>query len=419
MSEFVKRLREVLSHAVRSGVASPGSQTVYDTAEIPLADVWELYKRDTACGSSVDLLAASVKKRFYTTCTTKDKYSDAEKAKDAVDDFNKTVNLDRLLWQMSKRLVACGNDFWAKLSPEQVFRLPLNAVEKIEVAIVEAESARIPFEVTGYKLRANYGGGVLEPEKVIHWKLDDDDSPFGFGVGLLQRLLHTLTIKGTEKRPAYAAMKAKIEAIMPGIFEKYAGPDVLANVPGATDETIKKFEKAIKERTKEGTWLFYNGKDKNGGPNVSINPVQIDPRARFDGYIEHMVNQFYLGCETPLPRLFSTPGFTEASAKAALELQDMLIDPVQLDIKRRVEMVLFDPVVVRAGFDAVKAAVRLNWGNPKTPELKASDLIAAATATPPLIRPEEFRKNATKILGWELWDEEPQPGANVSQEASK
>jgi len=102
-----------------------------------------------------------------------------------------------------------------------------------------------------------------------------------------------------------------------------------------------------------------------------------------------------------------------------LELQDMLIDPVQLDIKRRVEMVLFDPVVVRAGFDAVKAAVRLNWGNPKTPELKASDLIAAATATPPLIRPEEFRKNATKILGWELWDEEPQPGANVSQEASK
>ena len=89
-----------MSPAFRSGAASPGGQTVFDTAVIPLADVWALYERDTACGSSVDLLAASVKKRFYTTCAPEDKYSDAGKAKDAVDDFNKTVNLDRLLWQM-------------------------------------------------------------------------------------------------------------------------------------------------------------------------------------------------------------------------------------------------------------------------------------------------------------------------------
>ena len=38
----------------------------------------------------------------------------------------------------------------------------------------------------------------------------------------------------------------------------------------------------------------------------------------------------------------------------------------------------------------------------------AADLISAASAsagTLPLIRPEEFRKNAVKILGWELWDD--------------
>jgi hypothetical protein len=33
-----------------------------------------------------------------------------------------------------------------------------------------------------------------------------------------------------------------------------------------------------------------------------------------------------------------------------------------------------------------------------------ADLIAAATAPVPLIRPEEFRKNAAKS-GWELWTE--------------
>jgi len=53
----------------------------------------------------------------------------------------------------------------------------------------------------------------------------------------------------------------------------------------------------------------------------------------------------------------------------------------------------------------VKAAVRLNWGSPESPEITAGDLISAATAPVPLIRPEEFRKNAIKILGWELWDD--------------
>lgn len=121
------------------------------------------------------------------------------------------------------------------------------------------------------------------------------------------------------------------------------------------------------------------------------------------------MNQFYLGCETPLPRLFSTPGFTEASARAALELQDMLIDPVQRMVKRRVEREVFAPVVKTAGFDPVKAQVRLNWGNPKAPELSAADLIAAAEKS--LIRPEEFRKNAVKILGWELWEPQGAGGA--------
>jgi hypothetical protein len=118
-----------------------------------------------------------------------------------------------------------------------------------------------------------------------------------------------------------------------------------------------------------------------------------------------MINQFYLGCETPLPRLFSTPGFTEASSRAALELQDMLTDPIARMIKRRVEREIFAVIVRQTGFDSAKAGVRLNWGSPESPEITAGDLISAATAPVPLIRPEEFRKNAIKILGWELWDD--------------
>jgi hypothetical protein len=191
-------------------------------------------------------------------------------------------------------------------------------------------------------------------------------------------------------------MKAKIERILPNIFAKYAGPDVVVQLEGQKEDTIKKYESAIKNRPEEGQWLF------SGAKSVGVYPVTIDPRARFEYYIDHMVNQFYLGCETPLPRLFSTPGFTEASARAALDLQDMLIKPMQRYIKRQVEKEIFAVIVAQNGFEDAKAKVRLNFGSPETPALNPADLIKAAELG--LVRAEEFRKNAVKF-GWELWDD--------------
>jgi hypothetical protein len=282
--------------------------------------------------------------------------------------------------------------------------MPIDAVQKIGLSKVSG--LRLPYRVTDYQLSNSYAGDSgreLKPEAVIHWRLSGD-VPSGFGVGLLQVLLHTLQVGSDDKkRPPVAYMKAKIERIMPKIFEKYAGPDVLALLEGADEETVKAFEQAIKNRDEEGAWLFYNKKG-------DIKPVTIDPRAGFGYYVDHIINQFYLGCETPLPRLFSTPGFTEASARAALDLQDMLIKPIQRYVKRQVEREIFASVVSQAGFEADKAKVRLNFGSPETPELTPADLIKAAESG--LIRAEEFRKNAVKF-GWELWD--PKPGEAIAQ----
>ena len=401
MPNIVGKLREVLSLQPVSGAASPNKRTFFDTAQIPLADVMKLYERDPTCKASVDLLAAStVGMGFYTTVN--ENYEKANEAKAAVDKFCEDINLDGLLNDMAKPLIGCGNDFWVKLTPDKLtdaVRMPIDAVQRIGLSSVP--SLKLPYKVTGYQLKSTYvgagkEGNELKPEAVIHWRIAGD-VPSGYGVGLLQVLLHTLTVD-SDRRPAVAWMKAKIERIMPKIFEKYAGPDVLAMLEGTDEETCKKFEQAIKNRGEEGAWLFYNKK-------IDVKPVTIDPRAQgFVYYIDHIINQFYLGCETPLPRLFSTPGFTEASARAALDLQDMLIKPVQRYVKRQVERELFSPIVNQAGLDAVEAKVRLNYGSPETPELNPADLIKAAESG--LIRAEEFRKNAVKF-GWELWDKKP------------
>ncbi|MBS7646323.1 hypothetical protein KEJ24_00570 [Candidatus Bathyarchaeota archaeon] len=405
MANVLRRLLEAFTAGRRqSGYAYTQSTLAYEMPTIPLADVLRLYERDPACKASVDLLAASaVGMGFYTTVN--ENYSRAEEAKHLVDQFNEEANLDTLLWEMARVLIACGNDFWLKITPERLtrlYRLPVDAIEKIEYSHLQEGWLKIPYRVEGYRLRLAYGGETLNPEAVIHWRINCLGSS-GFGTGVLQVLLHTLTFYA-DRRPAYAWMKAKIERIMPKIFEKYAGPDVLALLERADEATIQKFEKAIKSRPEEGVWLFYSGKG-------DVKPLTIDPRARFEYYIDYIVNQFYLGCETPLPRLFSTPGFTEASARAALELQDMLIKPIQRYIKRQVERSIFAPLLVQAGLNPYEARVRLNWGAPKTPQVSIADMLKAAELG--LIRPEEFRKNAVK-WGWELWDK---PSETALEEA--
>ena len=395
MSGTLKRLAEVFPFRIRSGYAVPQRALVYETPTISLSEVMKLYERDPTCKASVDLLAASaVGAGFHTT--VEDTYEKASEAKRVVDRFSENVNLDALLCDMARGLIACGNDFWLKLTPENLaglHRLPVDAVERVQQSFIEEKTLKIPYRVESYKLRQAYGGESLSAEAVIHWRINQLDSS-GYGTGVLQVLLHSLVLQ-SDKRPAFAWMKAKIERIMPKIFEKYAGPDVLALLERADEGTIQKFQQAIRNRGEEGAWLFYNGKGE-------LQPVTLDPRARFEYYVEHLINQFYLGCETPLPRLFSTPGFTEASAKAALELQNMLIKPVQRYIKRQVEREIFTAVLAQEGLDPLKAQARLHWGSPRTQEASVTDMLKAAELK--LIREEEFRKNAVKF-GWELWEE--------------
>ena len=164
---------------------------------------------------------------------------------------------------MARMLIACGNDFWLKLTPEklrEIHRLPVDAVERIEQSYIDEKQARLksPTRWKATSCGRAYGGERLSAEAVIHWRINCLDQS-GYGTGVLQVLLHSLIFQ-SDKRPAFAWMKAKIERIMPKIFEKYAGPDVLALLERADEDTIRNFEQAIKNRGEEGAWLFYNGK---------------------------------------------------------------------------------------------------------------------------------------------------------------
>jgi len=397
LSVVVKKIKQLYEKLQpNTGALLPAWRQVYgETRTVSFNDIITAYSRDPSCKAFVDFLAdQAVGAGFYTTVN--EEYAKAEETKQVVDSFNETVNLDELLQIATREIVASGNSFWLKTEPEHLQNLkilPLTGFDN-PTAIKRNQYGT----VTGY----NYSYGDVKtsftPEKIIHFRWNPTNFS-AYGTGVLQVLLTELSFNG-ETRISFLEMKARIEKIMPEIFEKYAGPDELWIFAGASDEKLAEYQKLIKSKPKAGARFVYNKAE------ADIKTVSVDPRARYEAYIEHILNQVYLGGQTPLPKLFTTPGFTEASAKAALEIAERKVMALQRFIKRTCEREIFNPLIQQAGLDPAKANCRLNWGREK-PEVQLKDLIRlaeiSATSETSYVRPEEVRKNLIKA-GFELWE---------------
>lgn len=336
----------------------------------------DVYTRDPAAKAAVDFLAdQAVGMGFYTTAA-----EGFENVKKVVDDFNESVNLDELLQTTAREITGFGNSFWEKIEPERLKNLKLLPVTSIDKILRDRYG-----EVQGYRQTAIYGGKTLDPARITHFRWNPVvQEPFG--TGILRSLCTQLKAGTGETRPSFMDMKAGIEKVMPEIFKKYAGPETMYIFEGASEKKLAEYQRLIKTMPKAGARWVYN---KPG----DIKTVAVDPRARFDGYVEHIWNQFILGLQTPLPKLFTTPGFTEASARAAIEVAERKVMALQRFVKRIVEREVFAVVIKQTGHDVVEADVRLNWGLPEKPEVEAllPMLADIARDRPDIISAKEFR----------------------------
>ncbi len=384
MSKVFKWLQERISKPV--GSLLPAHISRYgEMPAVGFEECIEAYLKDPSCKAFVDFLADQVVGMgFYTTVN--EVYPHAEEAKRLVDGLCEQVNLDGLLQIGAREIIATGNSFWEKVEPSRLMDLrilPLTSISRIK--------RDVHGNIQGYVQSATYGGKTLTPERIIHFKWNPVNGE-SFGTGVLRPLLEKLTISGGENRMSFLEMKARIERMLPEIFEKYAGPDELWVFEGVSDEQLTEYQRVIRSKPKAGARFVYNRP-------ADIKTVQIDPRTQFQTYLEHIINQVYLGGQTPLPKLFTTPGFTEASANAAIEIAERKVLAIQRFIKRIVEKEVFTLVVEQAGLDPREAGCRLNWGTPERPKIVVSDLLKAAELG--LVSAEEFR-GMMKNLGWGL-----------------
>jgi hypothetical protein len=360
-----------------------------------------VYLGDTMARSAINFLAEQIAgPGFYTTAEKAFK-----EAKAVVDDFCASVNLDELLLSTAREVVAFGNCFWEKVTParlENLKMLPIISIEKVERT---AEGV-----IQGYRQTRSYGGGLLKLGQVIHFLWNPVNAE-ALGSGLIRSLCEGLSTSINEVRPAVADMKARMQKAMIDQFEKFSGPTELWTFKNLGKDDLQIYANVLKKIPSKGARLAYNDE-------AEIKQAVVPMGRGWEPYVQSVENDFLLGLETPIPRLFTTPGFTEASARAALEAAERKVMSLQRFFKRVIEREVFNPIVEQAGFNPAEAGVRLNWGQPEKPELEFTDMLKAFELG--AIRIEELRKMLVKS-GWELTEpeNEPRPSGAASASAQK
>ena len=375
-----ERLRPALrpSKAVLPGEAPP----------IPFSELLDIYVRDPTARAAVDYLADQVVGMgFYTT-------ADIPEAKEIVDDFCERVGLDEMLQITAREVIAFGNSFWLKIEPEElreVKLLPITNVRRIH---------RTPEGmVKAYEFWSSGSAVKLRPEEVIHFKWNAVNNE-AFGSGLLRTLAEPLPIgsEGVRERKPLYVMKALVQEALVMQLLTHSSPNQLWIFPGIPPSEL--------DPSKPGTVAHEIASMPPWGARWVSNRADADvkiavPRMGrgFEMHVENITDEFILGLQTPLPKLIIKRGFTEASAKAAVELVERKVRALQRFIKRVVERQVFAPLVEQAGLDPREARVRLRWGIPERPELKIGDVLRAFELG--VISREEARAMLVEA-GWKL-----------------
>jgi len=312
-----------------------------------------------------------------------------------LNDFCEDVNLDGVLQESVLQMAYAGNLLTHKKIPnniENLYIVPITTIKNMYV----------------------------DPKTVIHWKWGmDNDEPFG--PGLIRPLLESrqVTLKystgetETVTIPPWCELKALIENDMPIAFRKWVRfktiftPEPGAPIkPGWSEEHGKKLTSGLEDVAIEAP--------------IKPQSIKVEPRRGFEPIMDYIENRIFEGCKNPVGRLFTSPGFTEASARVALLLGDRKISAFQRQVKRTVEREIFTPVLTQNGYDPKKVRARIYWNPSDKMDVTLADLIKLAYPTQPnlpeqgtytpVIDEEELREILAKSGGLDLQPKEETEG---------
>ena len=411
--ERFQKLPGKVSEALREAAAEKGlflpavKARLGEQPPVNLATLVEYYLKDPTVMAAVDYLSEQVAGTgFYTVSEP-----GYEEAKKIVDDFCDNVNMDGLLMQTSKEIIFSGNCFWEKILTNgklsSLVILPLSSIKFIIRTKIGGHPQIYIQQVGADKVE-------FTAEEIIHFRLNPVDGS-AWGTGILHSLASPKQIDETTVRPAFLDIKARVEDDIWKIVHRYAAPKRLWKFEGVGDEKLQnEYAPTIQSAPVDADFVT--------NKPVEVASLDINPAARFDGMIEHVNSQVVQGLQTPMTRLFTTPGFTEASATEATKMADRKIMKLQRDLARIIEREVFKPLLTQNDIDPLKARVRIRWGMQERPEVKIEHIVQlaqiSATSGIEYLTKDEVRNMLAKYASFEL-QEQPEDQKAIPAEKLK
>ncbi|MEM2910406.1 MAG: hypothetical protein QXO01_05020 [Nitrososphaerota archaeon] len=382
---------------------------------IPFQQYIDYYLSDPLIMSAADYIEQAVAGMGgYTT-------ADVDIAKDGIDEFNSQINLDELHLKIAKWTTLSGDFFLERIYDAyevETLKDPWTSA-KVEITVPAKDAALVdvkplPLSSIVSAVRT-YDGTILwynrlykgqqtklSPKLVVHyrWNVVDEKA---FGTGWLTSMLTEgvgFTIKGkTRKREPFVKLKEKLDDASMRLAIK-AIPRHVYVFPAMPLDILKEAQSRLEKLEPEQDFLT-NSKE------LDVKEVGVSSRAVLEFFWKHIFEQFIMGTQTHHIRLFTTPGFTEASAKVADATMERKLMAIRRFIKRITEREIFDEFLRTHGIDPVQANVRWNWGLKEEPKIEVEHLIKFAELLAqgaPVVRLDELR-GMLKRLGFMLTEE--------------
>lgn len=399
-----QKLPGKVAEAVREATAEKGlfipafKTRLGEQPTVSLATLMEYYLKDPAVMAAVDYISEQMAGvGFYTVCEP-----GFDEAKRLIDEFCAKVEMDSLLMRTAKEVVLSGNCFWEKIrstrGPDKGRLVDLKILPLSSIKFIQRDKYG---RVQSYIQQIGSEKVEFTADEIIHFCLNPADGS-AWGTGILHSLATSKTIDEATVRPALLDIKARLEDDIQRIVHRYAAPKRLWKFEGVGDEKLREeYAPAIQDAPPDADFVT--------NKPVQVDSLDINPASRFDGFIDYINSQIVQGLQTPMTRLFTTPGFTEASATEATKMADRKIQYLQRFIARIVEREVFAVVLQENGFDPVAAAIRIRWGMQERPEVKIEHIIQlaqiSATSGIEYLTRDEVRNMLAKYAGFELQEE--------------
>ena len=285
-------------------------------------DYEEFYKTDPVVRSSINILAEMIVGGGYHLI------SDDENAERKVAEFLDKVHFETLILEAVKDMLVYGNSFIEKV---------WDGKELVKLKILPPKTMRVIRDkygnVLGYVQVVNGETVNFEPHEIMHLKYD----PIGnnaYGLSLIHPVVELLKVK-----------KQVIEDIAL-ILHRYAAPKIIWKTPNP----------AVAKQLADTLSTLAPDEDIIVTDNVDVEPIKIDPQARFNYVIEYLDRQIFEGLGAP--QLWYIRNATQASAEIMNDIVSNRVQAIQKYLKREIEEEIIKPL---AG-----EKVRFEWGIPRS-----------------------------------------------------